>query len=345
MIKGYSSSQKTGPQKYATIQPLGAGKYGTEVLPKALTEVLLIDQIPEVGSTEDTIVLTGHSVKAGDILRFNGGFLDYQEVTVESVTANTIKLAHKFDQPITAAETFRFLRTVTLTISKEGNLATSSGPLQFVRDGAAQQVIEDTVTPANNVPLPVKLSSVTGDINITANDLNVQLQHDTLNPDSVQIGNGTNIMDINATGQAQVEVGNGANIMAVNATGEASVVDATARTTLASILAQLQELNKPIYRLGGSFAASLPLDVTTGALIHTVPASVVITEIELSYKNGDPISIYDAATGGNFIGRVTSGGGMIKLKNLPTGTQLYLRAGVSNFSAIDMTVNINGKDV
>ena len=58
-------------------------------------------------------------------------------------------------------------------VDSSGALLTT-GLTAFTLDGSFQAVTEDTGTPANNRPLPVKLTSVTGDINITANDLNVQ---------------------------------------------------------------------------------------------------------------------------------------------------------------------------
>jgi hypothetical protein len=70
----------------------------------------------------------------------------------------------------------------------------------FFIDGNLQTVTEDTVNPANNSPLPVKLTGVTGDINITAGDLNIHSSHTGANPDSMQIGDGTEIMLVNADG-------------------------------------------------------------------------------------------------------------------------------------------------
>ena len=80
----------------------------------------------------------------------------------------------------------------------------TTAPTQFVLDGVNTQVVEDTVTPSNNTPLPVKITSTTGDINITAGDLNVQLSDVGANYDSTRIGNGTNLMAVNASLEAQV---------------------------------------------------------------------------------------------------------------------------------------------
>ena len=74
----------------------------------------------------------------------------------------------------------------------------------FIRNGTEVVVTEDTVTPGNNLPLPVKLTSVTGDINITAGDLNVQLSDQGASPDVTRIGDGTNQLGMTAANEAKV---------------------------------------------------------------------------------------------------------------------------------------------
>ena len=78
--------------------------------------------------------------------------------------------------------------------------------VRFDKDGNIVDVKEDTVTPSNNAPLPVKITSTSGDINITAGDLNVQLSHTGSNFDSIRIGDGTNLLSINADGSLNVVV-------------------------------------------------------------------------------------------------------------------------------------------
>ena len=85
-------------------------------------------------------------------------------------------------------------------IQKTEPLDNQNVMVKFIKDGAYINVVEDTTTPSNNAPLPVKLSSTTGDINITAGDLNVQLSHAGVNYDSIRIGDGTNLMAVSATG-------------------------------------------------------------------------------------------------------------------------------------------------
>ena len=200
MIKGWASKQKKGDQTYQTIQEIGTGKVGSDMIPKAVYAINPVtDYVPEAGSTSQSITLAGHTAKVGDIIRFTGGVLDAQEVGVSSIDGSSLEFLHKFAADVTAADTFKLMRHITLTISKDGELSTTSGPIQFTKDAAVVTVNEDTGTPANNIPLPVKLTGATGDINITAGDLNVQLSHLGVNADVTQIGDGTNKWGINAS--------------------------------------------------------------------------------------------------------------------------------------------------
>lgn len=83
---------------------------------------------------------------------------------------------------------------------------TVGSKIRFVQDGSVVDVLEDTVTPANNIPLPVKITSSTGDINITAGDLNVQLSHTGVNFDSTRIGDGTFTLDVNPDGSLNANI-------------------------------------------------------------------------------------------------------------------------------------------
>lgn len=191
------------PIEHVTGQPIGPSKIGMDVIPHGVHFVTQ-SVAAEAGSTSKKIVITAHSALRGDVIRIltTANAIEELEVTVDSVTANEIIFVGNLSADIATSDTVAILRNVQPLFSASG--AAASGPLVFTRDGVDQEVIEDTVTPSNNVPLPVKLSSVTGDINITANDLNVQTSHTGANPDSVQIGNGTNLMAVNASLEAQV---------------------------------------------------------------------------------------------------------------------------------------------
>lgn len=206
-------------EMFATLSKLGNNKVGLDVKQYGHFQVGAINRVAEAGSDDTLLVLTGHDILAGDIIRFNttANSLSEREVLVaEVVDANTVRFDAILSAPLTAGDLFDILRSVTPSYNSSGALTVTGGDLAFTRDGATQNVIEDTVTPANNRPLPVKLLDVTGDINITAGDLNVQLSHTGGTADSVQIGDGT-------------------EVMAINASNEAQVADDTARTSLGNI--------------------------------------------------------------------------------------------------------------
>lgn len=68
------------------------------------------------------------------------------------------------------------------SVDKNGEFHDADNPApvleSFIRDGVPQQVIEDTQNPANNRPLPVKLTGFDGDVKIEAENLNLQTQLD-----------------------------------------------------------------------------------------------------------------------------------------------------------------------
>jgi len=68
----------------------------------------------------------------------------------------------------------------TMGVDQLGNAWNELNPtpalMSFIRNGAAQQVLEDQVIPSNNRPLPVKLSGVQGDVVIEATNLNLAVQ-------------------------------------------------------------------------------------------------------------------------------------------------------------------------
>ena len=186
---------------------------GMDVLPKALYPVSALpltaetlDISPSIPNPELRIVkITGHGIRQADVLRFSTGANKGLEVPVEKVDPNYIYLAGEIlDDP--DGQDFYHMRHITLTIDELGALSVSPGAIQFIKDSTTQQVIKDTITAANTVGLPVEIVGASGtEINITAGDIGVQLGHDGANPDSVRIGDGTEILQINASGEATVK--------------------------------------------------------------------------------------------------------------------------------------------
>lgn len=211
---------------HQSVQNLWSGRGASDVLIHAFYPTSAIASTVEAGSVKRLIKVTGHNAKAGDQIRMNNGGADSEEVAiVKIVDANFFVIAKEISASV--GDELFILKPVTPTYTKTGSLVVSQGPVQFVKDSLAQQVVEDTVAPANNEPLPNKLffqkdgvtypvnkdTAVPGNtaaipveivgasgqvINITAGDINVQTSHLGAGFDSVRIGDGTNIVSVDA---------------------------------------------------------------------------------------------------------------------------------------------------
>jgi len=206
-LKGYSSKLKqsqTRPEDvHVTVEPIRQLQLGVSTMAHMFVTFLNADAV-EANSTKNMIVATAHNAKVGDVISFTSGAHNGREVKVIDVETNNIYLGEDLGAAPVAADTFDILRHLYPRLTSNGNIQTTSTTLGFIRDGLAQEVVEDTVTPANNVPLPVKLSGITGDVNVTAQNLNVQLSDSGVNYDSVRIGDGTDQLAINTDGSVNV---------------------------------------------------------------------------------------------------------------------------------------------
>lgn len=228
---------------HATYSPTGANKYSLDVTPFSVYEVSASSTV-EANSTDSIIKITGHSAKKGDIIRVltsANGIQELEMNVLEIPDADTIKLAGVTSENFATGDTISILRPIRNRVSSDGATLASliTPPIQFERDGSNQTVTEDTVTPANNRPLPVKLTDVTGDINITAGDLAVQLSHSGGNYDSVRIGDGTELAAINASNELQVR-DDDANTALTSLDGK----DFATQTTLAAVDGKLNSLGQ-----------------------------------------------------------------------------------------------------
>ena len=191
---------------YATVVPRGVNRRALDVVNGGV--YLVASDIVEAGSTNNVINATSHSAKKGDVIRFTSSAVDEFEVIVKSVTANAITIYGNTSVAPSAADTFDILRPITERFSSSGaTLATvTPTPIQYVLDSVNTDVTEDTSTPANNRPLPVKLVDAGGDfaVNIANQNLEVQLTDVGANYDSVRIGDGTETVAVNASNEMQV---------------------------------------------------------------------------------------------------------------------------------------------
>lgn len=285
--------------KFVTVQPVGSNKYAMDVVTKGYY-AYSIDAVVEAGSDDNVLVITGHGAKIGDVVRIKisaNPINETEAVVLDIIDANTIRLGSVLSAELQAGDTVDLTRPRNWNVDADGNIVTSQGPLQFFKNGTSVTVNEDTGTPANNRPLPVKLTDVTGDINITAGDLNVQLTHTGANPDSVQVGNGTNIMQVNGSGNAQV-------------------IDAAAGTKLDSLLTELQ-LKADLTDTQPVSAASLPLP--TGAATEAKQDTAITTlgNIETSVSNIDGKDFATQTTLSTVNGKLNSLGQKASVDSMP----------------------------
>lgn len=205
---GYSNKKKIGEVAHKTLHNLGSSRVGQHVVQKSLAarsetpeviEAVALSRDPRLQHIR--ITKTGHGAKVNDVIRFMTGNLSGAELeVVDVIDANNFIIINVVGLP-SIGDTYKVLYYVTPKSDAEGNLNFSPGPTQYLRDGVATSVeedtanpannralpsvpmfykdgvlvpvLEDTVTPANNEPLPVKLTGVTGDVIINAGDLNV----------------------------------------------------------------------------------------------------------------------------------------------------------------------------
>lgn len=189
-IKGFSTQSKKGRESFATIQDVGGGRKAIETIQHGIVEIPGSLVIAAISDYELSII--AHGATESDFLRINGIVYVIEEV----VDANSLKLTEKCNAAVNDAVTI--MKSVQVRLAADGSMITTSGPIRYIRDNVETTVLQDTAVAANNRGLPVEIVAASGDINITAGDIGVQLSHDATNPDSTRIGDGVTELGIKA---------------------------------------------------------------------------------------------------------------------------------------------------
>ncbi len=159
-LRGWPSSDKNADTlaPHVTVEPMSPELHGLTVRAMIAAYNVATD-LTEAGSTVKLINATAHVARPGDVIRMISGPAQSDEAKVVAVTPNSIQLATKLSAAPTTGNQFAVLRPRQMQVDDQGNLivTSTSGPVQFVRDNIDTEVNEDTVTPANSRPLPVKL--------------------------------------------------------------------------------------------------------------------------------------------------------------------------------------------
>jgi hypothetical protein len=294
--KGYSTSQKLDrlSADYACVSPLGQNTNGLAVKADLFVFVVANDAV-ESGSTINTILATGHAAIRGDVIRFTSGALDGIAVSVVSTATNSFTISEDLSVAPSVADTFVIQRFINPVTNSAGGLALA---LSYIRDGASQDVIEDTVNPANNRPLPVALQSVSGPVNVTAGDLEVNIEHNGTNPSSVRVGDGTTIAAVTTDNELQVKV--------------------TSKTALTKV-------GSPVYNDYTSTA------VTTAAYTQLIASTASeIKRINIFDSSGETMIIATGAAGFEIDHFFVFPGGIDEEVAIPAGTRISIKAKTAN---------------
>jgi hypothetical protein len=218
---GFSSQKKYGEAQHKTIHNLGSDRWGTAVTPKGLFEVngTIARAITNVLVSEDrkTVYLdfaSAHNARVGDVLRITSGALIGYEFEIKTIPdADSIGVENIGPTVLAIGDNTKVMRWVTSKTDAEGNVNFSPGPTTYVRDGLTTTVTKDTVTPANTRAMPVEIVAADGMVvNVETGDINVKIRHDGANPDSVRIGDGVDLLAINADGSLNVVTTGGAGL-------------------------------------------------------------------------------------------------------------------------------------
>ena len=267
--KNDGSDGKDEQLAFANVLPLSSSLYGLAGMNFGVYRVTE-DAVVAAGSTQSILNITAHGAKKHDIIRFKDALFAEHEVSIKRIIdANSVEIYGSLEVAPSMSDLVDILRPVLPRFTDTGaTLATvQSGPLTIKVDGADTVVSVDTVTPSNTVPVPVQLYGVNGTLNITADDLNVQLSHTGATPDSVQIGNGTDVLDITAAGEAKVS-------------------DADALLALGDILASIGSPSDPLEADPVNNDASL-IAYTKAILLYTNDSLTELQGINNTVQNID----------------------------------------------------------
>jgi hypothetical protein len=200
---GYSNQKKKGIAQFKTIHNVGSNSFGEAVASKYLYTIgtgdIGIDAVEEIfGSSGQVefwkLTIPNHGGQVGGIVRmyFESSLPNFEFEIVSVVDVdNLLILPISESMPIGALDSCIIYNWVTGISDPQGNpqITINPSPTSFILDTNVVPVNEDTVTPANNVFLPVKdivaqasLSSIDGKFTtLNAKDFATAAKQDTGN--------------------------------------------------------------------------------------------------------------------------------------------------------------------
>lgn len=296
-IQGFPSNQKvplgtgitnnfvsvipTDPNRFSLDTPRFAFRVNSSTVPRTAGATTGIDS--SSGDKLFWVEDTGTPAIVGDFVRFESGLARYLEIPIVNVETNRFLLAINSGLLPSSGDTFYILRSVTQQADSSGNQLVSlvPNPVSFLKNGVTTSVSEDTVTPANSIPLPIAIFDSAG------NPVPMSLDFGALASAiriAAQIGNVTGAADFNAGASGAQTLRVSANITrnGTELSYNAGVTDAnTQRVVLPTDMPAIAT-KAPVNAAG--FYDEIT-NLTTAAQTFTAPANAVGFVIEALSDN------------------------------------------------------------
>ena len=364
MIRGFTSNEKLSEQEYSTIVPVGSGKAALDVAPKAMFPLSIVPVTPvssrfvngtNGNRSEQRIEITSHGMRVGDVLRFVSGLLiNVESVVIKVIDSDNLVIGNVLSADASTSTCLK-MRHVTLTLDSNGSLVTTSGPIQYALDGVPTVVAEDTVTPANNRPLPsglffmrdgvyspvvkdtitpantrpipmelVSTNGVEATFNVTTGDLNIDTTHLGPNFDSIRVGDGTNLLGVNASNEALVH-----DADTLSELQNISAIDFATEAKQDNIITEIQALAATDFATETTLSGLAATDFATEAKQDNI-----ITELQaIKNKTVDTVEDYYKR---NFLSSpLTTVSGWVNLRTL---TSAISRISITNNSGNELLI-------
>lgn len=176
---GYSNQKKLGISQFKTIHNVGSDKYGQSVASKALYEktpeeaIAATEIIGKSGQIEFlNIYYPAHNALVNDVFRMTvGAYTNFEFDVLSIIDVDNFLVLPLLPAIDISGDSGIIMGWVTNKTNFDGTqiVTISPSPVKFIKDSNVVDVNEDTITPANNVFLPVKdivaqasLSSIDG---------------------------------------------------------------------------------------------------------------------------------------------------------------------------------------
>lgn len=156
-----NSREVAGNQEYITGQAGYDGRVGLDTVNRAVFDV---ERRAATVISGNKVTIVGTAAMEGDIIQH---VASGEEFTILSVSGNIVSVTREVNPALLG--NFDLKRYVTTKVGKDGAYIVSMAPtpVLFRKDAVASEVLEDTVIPANNNPLPAKILDDAG-LNVAA---------------------------------------------------------------------------------------------------------------------------------------------------------------------------------